>query len=213
MTNPESDRTSPPAPLDSLAAYLCGAHPDLDSALRSGRADVRPVAGAALHALRLLPVHTGPVFRMADVPLGALDLYQPGTTLFEPGFVAARHDGAPREGNALCAIWSVSGRRTALLGTPGAAHEVLFPAGSHFVVLAADLWADGSGRTLLLTETGPDDLADIEERLRHAAAHAPMATEDPYDRAERHWLPIGVNRRLRLFRAANGPSATGTQAS
>ncbi|MFD9541363.1 hypothetical protein [Streptomyces sp. NPDC060022] len=195
--------------LAALRSYLEGDLPGIEYALREGNPHIRDAAVCVVSGLRMLPVHSGIAYRTAQLPASALDVYTPGTTVVEPGLLAATSRTAAYGGNVLYAIWSRTARRTAVLGAAGAREEVLFPAGVEFAVLAVEPLADGAGRLVLLAErvpvTGPaesraDNDATLLERMRACATSLSAGAEDLVDAPERYRLPIGLDERHQLVR-------------
>ncbi|MFR9732071.1 hypothetical protein ACL03H_22840 [Saccharopolyspora sp. MS10] len=121
-------------------------------------------AACLMSGLRGLPVHGGPVHRLVE--LDALEVYEPGMLVSEPGFLSASAEAVSAEGCAQVLLWSRGARDAAPLGGPGA--EVIFPAGARFAVLDVDRGVDGPA--LLLRELDPaeepgDDPATDAEHL------------------------------------------------
>ncbi|MEY9944403.1 hypothetical protein [Kitasatospora sp. GAS1066B] len=119
--------------------------------------------------LRRLPSHHGAVLLGAIAGERELEQYTPGSLLLEPAPVAAlpAHDvelGAPVE----FAVWSTTGRRTALFGAPGDEPAVVFPPGTRFSVLSVlPSTEPGTPSRVLLREvsaTTEDDRGANRER-------------------------------------------------
>ncbi|MFJ2189690.1 hypothetical protein ACIOJE_17375 [Kitasatospora sp. NPDC087861] len=119
--------------------------------------------------LRRLPSHHGPVLLGADVAPEALDAFPVGLALVEPGPIAglaspAAELGAPVE----FAVWSTTGRRTAVFGDDREVPQVAFPPGTGFVVVDV-VPGDGGARparVLLRETTGPSTTGPDAERNR-----------------------------------------------
>ncbi|WP_329167101.1 hypothetical protein OHB49_43465 (plasmid) [Streptomyces sp. NBC_01717] len=195
--------------LAALRSYLEGDLPGIEFALREQNPQIRDAAVCVVSGLRMLPVHSGIAYRTAQLPASALDVYISGTTVVEPGFVAATIRKAIFGGNVLYAIWSRTARRTAVIDRTGTPDEVLFPAGAEFSVLAVQPWADGSGRLVMLDERIPEarpaeghaDKGDrLLERMRSCASLVTVGPEDLADAPERHRLAIGLDERNQLVR-------------
>jgi hypothetical protein len=110
--------------------------------------------------LRRLPTHRGPVVLAADAGVHAL---VPGAVLSEPAAVPALAGvdvdlAAPVE----LAVWSSTGRRTAVFGGRGEEPQVVFPPGTRFSVL--EVAADGA--RVLLRETSGGEGTDGKARDR-----------------------------------------------
>jgi len=178
----------------------------VNSALRGGRtAEFADGAACLLSGLRRLPVHRGPVFRLLD--RDALGAYEAGMVVTEPGFVSASSaqgvvagGAAPDFANVL--LWSHSARRTSAFDRHGLPDEVVFPAGSRFLVLAADPEAPGRP-ALLLRELRPDEGSAAEPdasdhallaRMRRALERHHRAAPNPVtgDALQRITAPIGL---------------------
>ncbi|MBP0452908.1 hypothetical protein J5Y04_25675 [Kitasatospora sp. RG8] len=159
--------------------------------------------------LRRLPSHHGAVLLGAHATAEELRHYVPGARLTEPAPVVGlpSHDvelGTPVE----FAVWSATGRRTAVFAEEGE-HEVVFPPGSHFSVLDVLPGEDGRPTRVLLRETGlplPRERAEVgladDDRDQHCRARllvwlarrdllAPEERRTP-DRPERFLLTPGV---------------------
>jgi hypothetical protein len=132
----------------------------LDDALRASAATGREAPadlfayGACLTAgLRRLPTYLGSVFVRADISPHMLAVYTPGRSLIEPAAVSASlFHGSMRHGGYL--IWSVTGRRTALLADDGSDRlgEVRFPPGSGFLVVAVHSTSEVPAPVVVLYE-------------------------------------------------------------
>ena len=142
-----------PGGREALKALLGGQFQRLSRQTRSATpGPLAPYPACLAAGLRRFPVHHGPVLLRADTEslLGHL----PGTVLAEPtavtGLASDQHElAAPVEP----AIWSATGRRTSILGTPSAHPEVVFPPGTLFTVLAVLPAADGVPPRVLLRDT------------------------------------------------------------
>ncbi|MGW1412467.1 hypothetical protein [Streptomyces sp. NPDC002403] len=195
--------------LAALRSYLEGDLPGIEFALRERNPHIRDAAVCVISGLRLLPMHSGIAYRTAQLPPSALDVYAPGATVVEPGFLAASSRQAAYGGNVLYAIWSRTARRTNVLGRAGSRDEVIFPAGVEFSVLAVESRADGAGRLVLLAERMPlarpaesraDNNAALLKRMRSSATSLTVGTEDLVEAPERHRLPIGLDEHNQLVR-------------
>ncbi|GAA2030417.1 hypothetical protein GCM10009839_32670 [Catenulispora yoronensis] len=210
--------------LAAVRTYLHDASPEsggavLDRALRSGEPSHRAPAlhayGACLTAgLRRLPAYLGPVYQDSRIDPAWLAEYRVGRTLVEPAPVGASVF-LDRVGAGGFLIWSVTGRRTALLEDRVAEQRgaVRFLPGSRFRVLGVRAAPTGSPLVLLcedIAQTGAlvDAAVSQEENvLARLLAVADAAVENPEspDRAESRdhtktgdlmpWPPLG-------FRAA-----------
>jgi hypothetical protein len=125
--------------------------------------------------LRLLPSHHGAVSLGTHTTEPELELYAPGRVLFEPApVVGLASPGASLGTPVEFAVWSTTGRRTALFGRGTQEVEVVFLPGTRFSVLDVVRSADGlrPHRVLLrevgATETTVDETRDrgARERLR-----------------------------------------------
>ncbi|MER7000839.1 hypothetical protein [Streptomyces sp. NPDC000410] len=195
--------------LAALRSYLEGDLPDIEVALRERNPQMKDAAVCVVSGLRVLPVHSGIVYRTAELPAAALDAYTPGATVVEPGFLGATSRKAAYGGNVLYAIWCRTGRRTAVLGSSGSRDEVLFPAGAEFTVLAVEPWSDGAGRLVLLSEQMPgvrpaesraDNATGLLDRMRTSATSLAVGSQDLSEAPDRHRLPVGLDDRHQAIR-------------
>lgn len=154
--------------LVAVRAYCSTDRDEINGALRGSSAeDPARLARWVAYGLRRLPAVFGPVFRSArTLPL---DAYRPGSVLVEPAFLDAEPARSAVDDGGLV-IWSAGARRVGRLAPHGLA---VFPAGTHFEVLAAE---EEPARVFLRELPGGrpanDGGARTLERLREAAAPA-----------------------------------------
>ncbi|MCL9797459.1 hypothetical protein MXD58_024725, partial [Frankia sp. AgKG'84/4] len=118
----------------------------MDAVLRGdgpGPADAALIARRACAGLGRLPAVVGPVFHDADADPALLRRYRSGDLVVEPGFLTASTRPRPTPAPVRYVIWSSTARRTGLLipdltGSGEDPPDVLFAAGTRFVVLAVD---------------------------------------------------------------------------
>lgn len=173
--------------------------------------DAELLARCASSGLRRLPAVVGPVFRAGTSTSAVLSQYRSGLRLVEPAFTEARMDRwVPAGSTVEYAIWSFSGRRTdRLMPAPG--HDdrprVMFPAGSHFLVLGVEEAQDGAPVRVFLREVPVTDAGGnpaVEERtrkrLREAVDSSPVdASGSTAEIFERWRRAIGVGNDGALF--------------
>ncbi|MGW7367164.1 hypothetical protein ACWGI8_27985 [Streptomyces sp. NPDC054841] len=203
--------------LDSIDTGTLMSRSELATNLRRAGESAEPYAACLLSGLRRLPSYPGAVTCGAQLPTGALALYRPGTVLHEPAPVSAlAGTELPLDSSVQYLIWSVTGRRTAVLTGEGEYGEVVFPPGSRFVVLEAVVAGkDGGPARVFLRETrGPrpsgqslDPTAMAKEMTRNRTAQEKLKQALPEEgpgspssvagdralRAERFLLPIGLS--------------------
>ena len=160
---------------------------ELTAAARSGSpGPLAAYVSCLASGLRRLPSHHGAVLLGAHVGPAVLDHYRPGTLLHEPAAVSGLTAVEARlDTPAEFAIWSTTGRRTALFGEPGEEAVVVFPPGTRFSVLEVIDAAEDAGTPVrvLLREVSPTAPA--------AGADNPSASADWDRNAQvrlRSWL-------------------------
>lgn len=148
----------------ALRMYLTGHVPRLDEGLRTGMDGPHVQFGrCAAAALTSLPSHRGGTIATHTPTPEQWEFYRQHTLVSEGGFhtmLAAPSPGA--EGTADLLVWSMTGRRTALLEDPEATVDgrVVFPPGTIFKVLEVTE-ADGDKRgRILLRELSSTEIAD-----------------------------------------------------
>lgn len=148
----------------ALRMYLTGRVPRLDDGLRTGTDGPHVQFGrCAAAALTSLPSHRGGTIATHTPTPEQWDFYRQHTLVSERGFhtmLAAPSPGA--EGTADLLVWSMTGRRTALLEDPESTVDgrVVFPPGTIFKVLEVTE-ADGDKRgRILLRELSSTEIAD-----------------------------------------------------
>ena len=191
--------------LVAVRAVLSGDRKVVNEALRGSGPAVDPaLLGCMVSGLRRLPTCRGAVYRRQ--PAGRGPDYVEGQVLTEPALVTARAHPRPRGGDELeLMIWSTTARRVEGLTADDRTDEVVFPAGTRFVVLAVD------GPRVLLTELPGDAAAPGERearalnRLRRVLEAPPRPVEtDPVD-PDGMWL--GHDRAGHPFRRLTPPPA------
>jgi hypothetical protein len=134
-----------PFNLDDLAAladYTGPGYQDLNHGLRNFSMDASQLArvDAVNAALEKLPVYEGPVIRGSDIPAEMLELYRPGESITEHGFLSTTTDltvarSPAFAGNVEFRILSKSGRDISPYSIFPAEQEILFPSGTEFYVV------------------------------------------------------------------------------
>ncbi|WP_285628694.1 hypothetical protein [Kineosporia sp. NBRC 101677] len=189
-------------------ALLRGEEPVKDDALAGIDATgANLLARCTSAGLRRLPVVVGPVYRAGNSLEAALESYQSGDHLVEPGFAEARLNPIPTSGSTVeYLIWSSTARRTDRVSGQGQEDtaRVLFAPATRFVVLDTIRKADGR-LSVMLRElpTTPHTSAarqDVEqeldertrERLREWGKPSQAASR-PGPPVPRQWrYPIGI---------------------
>ena len=183
---------------------------ELVAAARSDRAShLSAYLTCLTSGLRRLPSHHGAVLLGAIAGERELQQYTAGSLLIEPAPVAAlpAHDvdlGTPVE----FAVWSTTGRRTALFGNPGDEPVVVFPPGTRFRVLNVRPGSGpGTPSRVLLREIGAvteedrvsDGVSDREQSIQdrlftwlERRDQLPAQERREIDRPERFHLTPGV---------------------
>ncbi|MBD0693996.1 hypothetical protein BG452_43005, partial [Streptomyces sp. CBMA123] len=148
----------------------------VEAARRSGAGD-GPLAcylACLGSGLRRLPNHRGAVLLGAEAGEGVLGQYARGTLLVEPAPVVGTAEAEVVPGTDVeFLVWSATGRRTSVIAEDGDP-EVVFPPGTHFLVL--DVLPAGEDRParVLLRESGPaaapDEAGDEQDRARLGGA-------------------------------------------
>jgi ADP-ribosyltransferase exoenzyme len=128
--------------LAALADYTGSGYQDLNHGLRNFSMDASQLArvDAVNAALEKLPVYEGPVIRGSDIPAEMLELYRPGESITEHGFLSTTTDltvarSPAFAGNVEFRILSKSGRDISPYSMFPAEQEVLFPSGTEFYVV------------------------------------------------------------------------------
>ncbi|MEW2625031.1 hypothetical protein [Streptomyces sp. NPDC048106] len=144
---------------DLVAArlYLRGDSALLDRQVRAASEGPHvPFARCVAAGLRRLPSYRGATMLRATLGDAEWDWYRRRTLVTEWAFCWALTSGAPEvPGDADILIWSMTARRTALLG-PDQPARVLFLPGTTFKVLAV---RDGDRRTVLLRELSASEIS------------------------------------------------------
>ena len=96
---------------------------------------------AIKNALQKLPAYEGPVIRGTDLPPEVIDQYRPGEIITEHAFLSTTTNPAVARsptfaGNVEFRIMSNTGRDISSFSVFPGEHEVLFPAGTKFLVLS-----------------------------------------------------------------------------
>lgn len=128
--------------LGALADYTGPGYGDLNDALRNHTLDASLSArvDALKAALAKLPPYEGLVIRGSNIPAEMLELYEPGEVVVEHAFLSTTKNPAVAQlptfaGNVEFQILSKSGRDVSPYSTFPAEQEVLFPAGTNFLVV------------------------------------------------------------------------------
>lgn len=115
-------------------------HYRLNEALRSGKAerfaDVAPMANVLDNALAKLPVHSGTVMRITDLPFEVAQSVRRGDDFIDDAFMSASLKNPDDfEGNFEFRIISRSGREITGFSAFPDETEILFPRGTRFAIL------------------------------------------------------------------------------
>ncbi|MGW3635808.1 hypothetical protein ACWD7F_37815 [Streptomyces sp. NPDC005122] len=182
--------------LHHLDSGLPATRVELTAAARSSApGPLAPFLACLGSGLRRLPSHHGPVLLGAHAGEEELRHYIPGAVLVEPAPVIGLPSYEAELGTAVeFAIWSVTGRRTALFRAPGETPEVVFPPGTRFAVLAVMPGNEtGLPSRVLLREVGARTARDAGD------------TTDERDRQTRDRLLDWLSRRDQLTAAERRP--------
>lgn len=171
-----------------------------------------PYLACLASGLRRLPSHHGAVLLGADVPPEILDAYPPGLVLVEPAPVTGVSSPAADLGTLVeFAVWSTTGRRTAVFAADGEVPQVVFSPGTTFTVLDT-VPGDGTtrpARVLLRETTGtPPATADAaRDRSARDRLRAWLERRDGTAPADRR--PVAGAERFRLTPGAALPARPG----
>lgn len=142
--------------LVAVRLYLSGDSAEVDAAVRGATVGPHvPLARCIASGLRRLPSYRGAALLRARLGAAERAWYREGRLVTEWAFCTAYADPYPATGNADFLVWSVTGRRTALLD-PAAPGRVVFLPGTVFKVLRTE---DGGRPLLLLRELAPAEAA------------------------------------------------------
>ncbi|MFG2914736.1 hypothetical protein ACGF0D_17825 [Kitasatospora sp. NPDC048298] len=154
--------------------------------------------------LRRLPNHRGAVLLGADVSASVLAQYTRGALLVEPAPVVGTAQAEVVPGTDVeFLLWSATGRRTSVIAEDGDP-EVVFPPGTHFLVLDVLPADEDRPARVLLRESVPggagDEAADEQDRARLLAwqerrDRIPAERLRASARPERLHLALGVTPR------------------
>ncbi|TVT57822.1 hypothetical protein FNH05_06930 [Amycolatopsis rhizosphaerae] len=207
--NPRLSGRSPEGTLTEALAvrlYLAEtAGDDLDAALRSGRAGEHVRFGrCAAAGLARLPVLRGPAVTALTPTERQWELYGENPVLTEWGFLNLLT--APCDtlhGDTELLVWSMSGRRTALLEpvedpVPG---RVVFPPGTRFKVLDRTEPVSGSRGRIVLRELSPSEI-DGEGRVDPNRVSLDKFTKASLEKAADRWARSQARERVPSTRAA-----------
>jgi hypothetical protein len=127
----------------ALADYTGSGYQDLNSALRSDALDASQHArvDALNNALEKLPAYDGLVIRGTNLPPEVLAQYRPGEVITEDAFLSTTTNPAVARspsfaGNVEFRIMSSTGRDISSISMFPGEQEILFPAGSKFLVVS-----------------------------------------------------------------------------
>ncbi|GLY31529.1 hypothetical protein [Kineosporia sp. NBRC 101731] len=155
----------------AVRLYLSPEGPRLNPSLRVGADGPHvPFARCIVAGLGRLPSHRGPASFSATVGADAWELYENRPQITEWGFLAAGSGPAdPSGGDTDVLIWSLTGRRTALLDSfdPDLVPRVLFVPGTRLKVLETNRPAGDARGSIMMREITARDL-DTDPAARTA---------------------------------------------
>ncbi|WAL66535.1 hypothetical protein ORV05_01570 [Amycolatopsis cynarae] len=190
----------------AVRLYLAGsAGDDLDAALRSGRAGEHVRFGRCTAAgLARLPVLRGPAVTALTPTERQWEFYGENRVLTEWGFLNLLT--APCEtlhGDTELLVWSMSGRRTALLEPveDPVPDRVVFPPGTRFKVLDRTEPRSGSRGRIVLRELSPSEI-DTEGRVDPNRVSLDKFTKASLEKAADRWARSQARERVPSTRTA-----------
>ncbi|WP_139209774.1 ADP-ribosyltransferase family protein [Microlunatus flavus] len=156
-TEPQPRSGLEPQDVAAIADYTGAGFEEINPMLRGQTpldVDIMIRSAALSRALAKLPNHRGTVVRGRDLATAEVAFYDPGSIVREPGFTSS-DTSRPFPGNTIFYIESKTGKDVSEFSTYGAAaggkeHEVLFDAGTRFLVQFNDI-VDGN-RVILMEE-------------------------------------------------------------
>lgn len=126
----------------ALHGYTRELYQDLNTALREDDtymiAQMSGFATTLSAGLAKLPIHTGYVHRVTDLPYDIIGELMPGAIFTDMAFMSASAKKSPFTGTVEFVIYSRSGRRIEGYSNYPNETEVLFPAGTDFRVIKVE---------------------------------------------------------------------------
>ncbi|MBS2539422.1 hypothetical protein KGQ20_42430, partial [Catenulispora sp. NF23] len=176
--------------LVAVRLYLGGDTRGLDDMVRGATVGAHvPLARCVAAGLRHLPSHRGAVRMAADLTPPQLAWYRDRDLLTEWAFAPALSTaGLALPGQTEIHLWSVTGRRTALID-PAVEGQVVFLPGTRFRVLDA-----GAGRLLLREVSASEGGSEVasEGRLGTASEQLDDLARQGLEQAARSWHDAGL---------------------